>query len=100
MASFATGTFIWYMGGSYQNRLESRLEFQQGCLLSLFLSLLVIDWIMRLRVVTEDCNNGIQLPSSRKLVNLDYADDLESPAITIYLKRNHQSWQKPWQGSV
>ena len=98
MASFATGTLVH--GRQLSEPFGVKTGIQQGCLISLFLSLLVIDWIMRLKVVTEDCNNGIQLPSSRKLDNLDYADDLESPAITIYLKRNHQSWQKPRQGSV
>ncbi|KAL0165193.1 hypothetical protein M9458_040946 [Cirrhinus mrigala] len=47
---------------------------RQGCLLSPFLFLLVIDWIMK--TTTAGRNNGIQWTPWTQLEDLDFADDL------------------------
>ncbi|KAL9952861.1 hypothetical protein ACROYT_G040182 [Oculina patagonica] len=58
---------------------------RQGCLLSPFLFLLVIDWIMRR--TTEKHQDGIQWTLTTRLEDLDFADD-----ITL-LSHNHRSMQ-------
>ena len=57
----------------------------QGCLLSPFLFLLAIDWIMT--SVTTAGNNGIQWTPWEQLDDLDYADDL------TLLSHNHLQMQ-------
>ena len=47
---------------------------KQGCVLSGFLFLLVIDWIMR--EVTSDNKNGLRWKMTSKLEDLDFADDI------------------------
>ena len=58
---------------------------RQGCLLSPFLFLLTIDWIMTSE--TKVGNNGIQWTSWEQLDDLDYADDL------ALLSHNHLQMQ-------
>ena len=57
----------------------------QGCLLSLFLFLLVIDWIMK--TTTTGRNNGIQWTLWTQPDDLDFADDL------ALLSHNHSQMQ-------
>jgi len=58
---------------------------RQGCILSPFLFILAIDWIMR--ETTKDSLNGIQWTLSSQLNDLDFADDL------ALLSHNHQQMQ-------
>ena len=54
---------------------------RQGCLLSPFLFLLCIDWI--LRQSTENEQNGIQWTIESKLDDLDFADDVALLSHTL-----------------
>ena len=58
---------------------------RQGCLLSPFLFLLTIDWVMR--KTTDGTNNGIQWTLWSQLDDLDFADDL------ALLAHNHRQMQ-------
>ena len=58
----------------------------QGCLLSPFLFLLAIDWIMK--TTTEETRNGIQWTLWDQLEDLDFADDL------ALLSHSHQQIQE------
>ena len=58
---------------------------RQGCLLSPFLFLLSIDWIMRR--TTEANRDGIQWTLTTRLEDLDFADDI------ALLSHNHQGMQ-------
>ena len=58
---------------------------RQGCLFSLFLFLLVIDWIMK--TTTTGRNNCIQWTLWTQLDDLDFADDL------ALLSHNHSQMQ-------
>ena len=60
--------------GQLSGSFEVKTGVQQGCLLSPFLFLLVIDWIMK--TTTTGRNNGIQWTLWTQLDNLDFADDL------------------------
>ena len=62
--------------GQLTEKFEVKTGVRQGCLLSSFLFILAIDWIMR--AVTNQKRNGIQLD------DLDFADDL------ALLSHNHQ----------
>ena len=62
-----------------------KTEVRQGCLLSPFLFLLVIDWIMK--IITTGRNNGIQWTLWTQLDNLDFADD------RALLSHNHSQMQ-------
>ena len=63
---------------------------KQGCNMSGFLFLLVIDWIMR--KATADNNTGIRWKFTSKLEDLDFACDIALTSTTI------QQIQKRWQG--
>ncbi|XP_061170024.1 uncharacterized protein LOC133179251 [Saccostrea echinata] len=71
--------------GQTSESFEVKLEVRQGCLLSPFLFLLVIDWIMR--TTTSGRNNGIQRTLLMQLDDLDFADDL------ALLSHNHSQMQ-------
>ena len=64
---------------------EVKTGFHQGCLLSLFLFLLVINWIMK--TTTTGRNNGIQWTLRTQLDDLDFADNL------ALLSQNHRKMQ-------
>lgn len=61
-------------GGQLTDTLEVRTGVRQGCLLSPFLFLLAIDWIMK--TSTDQKRNGIQWTLWKQLDDLDFADDL------------------------
>ncbi|VDP54557.1 unnamed protein product [Schistosoma margrebowiei] len=61
-------------GGQLTNSFDVETGVRQGCLLSPFLFLLVIDWIMN--TSTSEVKHGIQWTSRMQLDDLDFADDL------------------------
>ncbi|VDP73396.1 unnamed protein product [Schistosoma curassoni] len=61
-------------GGQLTKSFEVKTSFRQGCLLSAFLFLLVIDWIMK--TSTSQGKNGIQWIPRMQLDDLDFADNL------------------------
>ncbi|RXN15856.1 endonuclease-reverse transcriptase [Labeo rohita] len=71
--------------GQMSDSFEVRTGVRQGCLLSPFLFLLVIDWIMK--TTTASRNNGIQWTPWTQLEDLDFADDL------ALLLHNHNQMQ-------
>lgn len=60
--------------GQMSESLEVKTGVRQGCLLSPFLFLLVIVWIMK--TTKTGRNNGIQWTLQTQLDNLDFADDI------------------------
>ena len=71
--------------GQLSESFEVRTGVRQGCLLSPFLFLLVIDWIKK--TTTTGRNNGIQWTLWTQLDDLDFADDL------ALLSHNHTQMQ-------
>ena len=61
-------------GGQLSEKFEVTTGVRQGCLLSSFQFLLVIDWIMK--TTTKGRKNGIQRSPWVQLHDLDFADDL------------------------
>ena len=61
-------------GGEASPKFEVKTGVRQGCLLSPFLFLMAIDWIMR--KTTEGKRNGIQWTLLEQLEDLDFVDDL------------------------
>ena len=47
---------------------------KQGCIMSSFLCLIVMDWVMKKTVVND--NNGISWKFTTVLEDIDFADDL------------------------
>ena len=60
--------------GQLSTGFEVGTGVRQGCLLSPFMLLLAIDWVMK--ATTKEKNNGIQWTPWSQLEDLDYADDL------------------------
>ena len=60
--------------GQLTKNFEIRTGVRQGCLLSPFLFILAIDWIMKTE--TNGKRNGIQWKILTQLDDLDFADDL------------------------
>ena len=73
--------------GQLTNLFEIKTGVRQGCLLSPFLFLLTIDWIMQ--KTTEQRKNGIQWTLWTQLDDLDFADDL-----ALLSHRHHQMQEK------
>ena len=71
--------------GKLSEMFEVKTGVRQGCLLSPFLFILSIDWIMRL--ATNQKRNGIQWTLWTQLDDLDFADDV------ALLSHNHQQMQ-------
>ena len=71
--------------GQLSESFEVKTGVRQGCLLSPFLFLLVIDWIMK--TTTTGRNNGIQWTLWTQLDDLNFADDL------ALLSHNHSQMQ-------
>ena len=71
--------------GQLSESFEVKTGVLQGCLLSPFLFLLVIDCIMK--TTTTGRNNGIQWTLWMQLDDLDFADDL------ALLSHNHSQMQ-------
>ncbi|CAH8465462.1 unnamed protein product [Schistosoma haematobium] len=61
-------------GGQLTKSFKVKTGVRQGCLLSPFLFLLVIDWIMK--TSTSELKRGIQWTSRMQLDDLDFAGDL------------------------
>ncbi|VDP74225.1 unnamed protein product [Schistosoma mattheei] len=61
-------------GGQLANSFEVKIDVRQGCLLSPFLFLLVIDWIIK--TSTSEGKHRIQWTSMMQLDDLDFTDDL------------------------
>ncbi|VDO86398.1 unnamed protein product [Schistosoma curassoni] len=61
-------------GGQLADAFQVRTGVRQGCLLSPFLFLLVVDWIMK--TSTSEGKHRIQWTAQNQLDNLDFADDL------------------------
>ena len=60
--------------GQLTKNFEVMTGVRQGCLLSLFLFILVIDWVMK--IATKEKRIGIQWTMLTQLDDLDFADDL------------------------
>ncbi|VDO89322.1 unnamed protein product [Schistosoma margrebowiei] len=72
-------------GGQLTDAFQLRTGVRQGCLLSPFLFLLMVDWIMK--TSTSGGKHGIQWTAQNQLDDLDFADDL------VFLPHTHEQMQ-------
>ncbi|VDP33575.1 unnamed protein product [Schistosoma margrebowiei] len=72
-------------GGQLTDAFQVRTGVRQGCLLSPFLFLLVVDWIMR--TLTSEGKHGIQWTAQKQIDDLNFADDLD------ILSHSHEQMQ-------
>ncbi|CAH8624379.1 unnamed protein product [Schistosoma haematobium] len=72
-------------GGQLTDAFQVRTGVRQGCLLSPFLFLLVVDWIMK--TSTSEGKHGIQWTAQNQLDDFDFADHL------ALLSRTHEQMQ-------
>ena len=72
--------------GQLTKNFEVRTGVRQGCLLSPFLFILVIDWVRK--TATKEKRNGIQWTMLTQLDDLDFADDL------ALLSHSHRQMQE------
>ncbi|VDP10883.1 unnamed protein product [Schistosoma margrebowiei] len=61
-------------GGQLTDAFQVRTGVRQGCLLSPFLLLLVVDWVMK--TSTFEVKHGTQWTAKNQLHDFDFADDL------------------------
>ncbi|VDP59445.1 unnamed protein product, partial [Schistosoma curassoni] len=73
-------------GGQLTKSIEVKTGVRKGCLLSPFLFLLLIDWIMKTSI--SEGKHGIQCTSRMQLDDLDFTDDL------AILSQTQQQMQK------
>ncbi|VDP65291.1 unnamed protein product [Schistosoma curassoni] len=72
-------------GGHLTDAFQIRTGVRQGCLLSPFLFLLVVDWIMK--TSKSEGKHGIQWTAQNQLDDLDFTDDL------VLLSHTHEQMQ-------
>ena len=77
--------------GQLTKNFEVRTGMRQGYLLSPFLFILVIDWVMK--TATKEKRNGIQWTTLTQLDDLDLADDL---ALLSHSHRQMQDKTANW----
>ena len=65
-------------GGGLSDWFNVKSGVKQGCSMSGFLLLMIVDWIMKQAV--KENNTGIKWVMLQQLEDLDYADDIALPA--------------------